>query len=270
VLATGEGTGAVSWLNYAFRLMYLPIGLFGISIATATLPAVSRHAAQNEPHQVRRTVADGLSLMMMMNVPATVGLVVLAVPIIRVIFERSAFTAADTAATAAALQLYALGLVGYSVVRIASPVFYALQQNRTPVIVSVVTVLVNAALNLALVRVMGYRGLALGTSIAALFSAAVLIVLLRRSLDGIEGSRIAGSFARIAVASAVMGVAAVFVDNATAVWLPGDALWVQIGRLAAAIGVSLAVLAAAAHLLHIREFREGVAILARRFRRTAP
>jgi len=267
VLATAEGTGAVSWLNYAFRLMYLPIGLFGISIATATLPAVSRHAAENDERRVRGTVADGLSLMLMLNVPATVGLVALATPIVRVIFERAAFTAADTAATAAALQFYAIGLVGYSVVRIASPVFYALGQNRTPVLVSVATVLVNAALNIALVRVMGYRGLALGTAVAALFNASLLMWLLHRRLDGIEGGRVAGALLRIAVASAVMGVAAVATEAAGARWLPGDGLLPQIVRLAAAIGVSLAVLAGAAHLLRIREFREGVEMVARRLRR---
>ena len=119
--------------------------------------------------------------MLMLNVPATVGLVVLAAPIVRVIFEHGRFTPPDTLATAAALQFYAIGLVGYSVVRIASPTFYALGQNRTPVVVSVITVLVNAALNIALVRVMGYRGLALGTSIAALFNATLLFVLLRRA-----------------------------------------------------------------------------------------
>ena len=268
VLATGEGTGAVSWLNYAFRLMYLPIGLFGISIATATLPTVSRHAALDDQRQVRSTVANGLSLMLMLNVPATVGLLVLAVPIVRVIFERAAFTPADTAATAAALQFYAIGLVGYSVVRIASPVFYALGRNRTPVLVSVAAVIVNAGLNLMLVRVMGFRGLALGTSVAALFNAVVLMLMLRNALGGIEGTRVAGSFLRIVIASAAMGIAAVAVDASAVAWLPGDALVVQIVRLAATIAVSLAVLAGAAHLLRIREFREGVAAVARKLRRT--
>jgi len=268
VLATGEGTGAVSWLNYAFRLMYLPIGLFGISIATATLPAVSRHAAQDDEGRVRSTVADGLSLMLMLNVPATVGLLVLAVPIVRVIFERAAFTPADTLATAAALQFYAIGLVGYSVVRIASPVFYALGRNRTPVLISMATVLVNAGLNLALVRVMGYRGLALGTSIAALFNAVLLMVMLRLALGGIDGARVAGSFLRIAIASAMMGIAAVAAGTAAAAWLPGEALAAQIVRLAATITVSLAVLAGAAHLLRIREFRDGVAAVTRKFRQS--
>ena len=268
VLATGEGTGAVSWLNYAFRLMYLPIGLFGVSIATATLPTVSRQATQGDETAARSTIADGLSLMLMLNVPATIGLVVLATPIVRVIFERNAFTAADTAATAAAVQFYAIGLVGYSVVRIASPVFYALGQNRTPVIVSAATVLTNAALNVMLVRSMGYQGLALGTSIAALFNAALLMFFLRRRLDGIEGGRVAGSFVRITIAAALMGVAAAAAHATAVARLPGDGLVLEIVRLAAAIAVALGVLAGAAHLLRIREFRAGVALVARKLRPT--
>ena len=268
VLATGEGTGAVSWLNYAFRLMYLPIGLFGISIATATLPAVSRHAALDEPHHVRRTVADGLSLMLMLNVPATVGLFVLATPIVQVIFERGAFTPADTAATAAALQFYAIGLVGYSIVRIASPVFYALGENLTPVKISMAAVATNALLNIALVQFLGYRGLALGTSIAALLNAVLLMAFLRRRIGGLDGRRVASSFARIVLASIVMAAAVVLVETAGAIWLPGDSLIRQIVRLGASIGVALVVVAAAAHVLHIPEFREGMAMVLRKLRRT--
>jgi putative peptidoglycan lipid II flippase len=267
VLATQAGTGAVSWLNYAFRLMYLPIGLFGVSIATATLPAVSRHAAHHDTAAVRTTIADSMSLMMMLNVPATVGLIVLAQPIVRVLFERGAFTPADTVATAAALQLYALGLLGYSVVRIASPTFYALGRNRTPVQVSVATVLFNAVLNYLLVTTIGYRGLALGTSIAALFNASLLLILLRRHLAGIEGGRIGGSLLKIGVASALMGVAAVAADLWLESILPGDALMRQVVRLGSAIAAALIVLAGAAHVLHIREFRQGVSMITRRFAR---
>ena len=270
VLATGQGTGAVSWLNYAFRLMYLPIGLFGVSIATATLPAISRHWASNDTSATRRSIADGLSLMLMLNVPATVGLMVLATPIVRVIFERSAFTPADTAATAAALQFYAIGLIGYSVVRITSPVFYALGQSRTPVAVSVATVILNAALNLALVQVMGYRGLALGTSLAALFNGTLLMFLLNRRLDGIEGARVAGAMARIVVASALMGGVAIAADSAVGAWLPGSGLTVQIVRLTATIAAALGVLSAAAYVLRIREFHDGVALVIRKLRPGRP
>ena len=264
VLATGEGTGAVSWLNYAFRLMYLPTGLFGVSIATATVPAVSRHAARSDNVAVRGTLAEGLSLMLVMSVPATVGLIVLATPIVRVIFERRAFLPSDTAATAAALQFYAVGLLGYSIVRIASPAFYALGDSRTPVSISIAAVIANAGLNLALVRVLGYRGLALGTSVAALFNAGALIWFLHRRLDGLDDRRVLSSFARIIVASLVMGMAAVAIDRALTAWIPGNAFVVQAARLFVTILSALLVLALAAHVLKIREFREGLMLIAKR------
>ena len=149
VVATGEGTGAVSYLGYAFRVMYLPIGLFGVSIATATTPAMSRLAATEDTARMRSTLASAVALMLTLNVPATFGLVVLAEPIVRVLFERGSFTAADTVGTAAAVQLYALGLVGYSVVKIVSPTFYAIGRSRTPVAVGVAAVLLNAVLSVA-------------------------------------------------------------------------------------------------------------------------
>src|SRR3954452_18678382 len=132
VLATGEGTGAVSWLNYAFRLMYLPLGIFGVSTATAAMPAIARHAAREDLPGMRHEVASGIAMMTVLNIPATLGLIALARPIIAMLFERGAFTAHDTDATAAALMCYALGLTGYSVVKVVSPTFYALHESRTP------------------------------------------------------------------------------------------------------------------------------------------
>jgi len=263
ILATSQGTGAVSWLNYAFRLMYLPIGLFGVSIATAVLPAVSRRTAQRDDDGVRRTVREGMSLMMVLNIPATVGLVVLASPIIRLIFERRAFTATDTAATAAALQYYAIGLIGYSITRIVSPVFYALGQNRTPVIVSVAAVAVNIVASLTLVRVIGYQGLAFATSIAALFNASALLVLLHRRLGGLDETRMLASLGRILLASAVMAITTYAMDRAMMTLIPGLRLTTQIARLAITIGASLVVLAGAAWALRIREFTEAVAVASR-------
>jgi putative peptidoglycan lipid II flippase len=241
--------------------------LFGVSIATAAVPAVSRHAAQDDRAGIRRTIADGMSLMMMLNVPATVGLIVLASPIVRVIFERRAFTPLDTAATAAALQFYAVGLIGYSIVRIASPTFYALNESRTPVKVSMASVLINAGLNIVLAQVMGYRGLALGTSIAAIVNAGALLFLLRRRLNGLEGRRVTLAFVKITTASLAMGGAALVVDAMMHGWVPGDGFTAQLVRLAADIGASVVVLAAAAHLLHIDEFRRGVALVTSRLGR---
>ena len=269
VLATGQGTGAVSWLDFAFRLMYLPIGLFGVSIATAAAPAISRMVATRDFARIRSTLANALGLMMFLNVPATVGLFILARPIVAVIFEHGEFTAADTMATAAALQYYAIGLVGYSIVRIISPTFYALQRSRVPVMASAGSVVVNVILNLALVRVMGYRGLALGTSITAIVNATVQLALLRREIHGLEGSRIAASLARIMAASAVMGAVTWGSQTTLEHLMPGDSLLLQIVRLLITISLSLAALAVSAQVLRIREFTEARDLIVGRVRRMA-
>jgi putative peptidoglycan lipid II flippase len=143
-----------------------------------------------------------------------------------------------------------------------------LQRSRVPVMVSAGSVLVNVALNLALVRVMGYRGLALGTSITAIVNASVQLFLLRREINGLEGSKIAASFARVVVASAVMGAVSWGAYAALEGALPGDALIVQVLRLTATIGLSLAALAATAQLLRIPEFADARDLVIRRLKRT--
>jgi putative peptidoglycan lipid II flippase len=266
VLATGEGTGAVSWLSYAFRLMYLPIGLFGVSIATAALPEISRHAAVHDTDGLKRTLSSGLRMMLMLNVPATVGLVALAVPVVSLIFERGRFALdQSTGPTAAALMCYAPGLVGYSVVKIASPTFYALRDSRTPVLVSVGSVLVNLFLNLAFVRVLGYRGLALGTALAALFNASVLLALLRRRLGGLDDRRLVMAFVKIGAASLVMGLAAAAAETWSHGFVPGDHTLARLVRVGGAIGVGLLVLVAAARVLRIEEFDDAMRRLTARF-----
>ncbi len=267
VLATGEGTGAVSWLDFAFRLMYLPIGLFGVSIATAAAPAISRMVAEQDFPRIRSTLAQALGMMLFLNLPATVGLMVLAQPIVAVIFEHGEFAASDTVNTAAALQLYAIGLIGYSIVRIISPTFYAIGRSRVPVMVSAASVVVNIALNVTLVRMLGYRGLALGTSITAIINASVQLFLLRRELDGLEGSRIAASFMKVMAASAVMGAVTWIVHEVMIGILPGESLVLQIVRLLVTISLSLATLGGMAQVLRIREFGEARDLILGRLRR---
>jgi putative peptidoglycan lipid II flippase len=268
LLATGQGTGAVSWLAYAFRLMYLPIGLFGASIATAVLPAVSRHAATEDLGKIRDTVSRGISLMLMLNVPAAIGLITLATPIVQLLFERGRFVAADTAPTADALRLYAIGLLGYSTARIASPTFYALRQSRVPVAVSMFTIAINIVLSVTLVRFMGFRGLALGTALAALVDGGLLMFLLRRHLGGsIDGGRLVVAFVKVTIAALVMALTATGVERLATSAIGGVSFGAQATRLALEIGSGLAVLALAAKLLRIREFGDVMAIIQSRFGR---
>ncbi|MCX6537573.1 MAG: murein biosynthesis integral membrane protein MurJ [Acidobacteria bacterium] len=267
ILATGEGTGAVSCLGYAFRLMYMPIGLFGVSIATASLPTLSRQAAHNDLAEMRATISRGLRLMLMLNVPATVGLIALATPIVALIFEHGRFSTADTANTAAALMFYAPGLVGYSAVKMAVPALYALKDSRTPVMVSMATVLLNVGLNIALVQVMSFRGLALGTAASAICNAAILLWVLRGRLGGLDGRRVATAMGKISVASALMGLAAWGTDWAIASGLPSHTLPVLALRVGASIGVALVVLDIAARAIHIEEFVEARATVVSRLKR---
>jgi putative peptidoglycan lipid II flippase len=251
LLATSQGTGAVSWLTYAFRIMSLPIGLFGVSIATAALPVLARHAAVDDLAGMRETVSRALGMTFMVNVPATLGLLALSRPIVELLFERGRFTPADTLATASALQLYAIGLIGYSAARIATPTFYALGQSRTAVTVSLVAIAGNVALSLSLVGAMGYRGLALATAIAALGNGALSVLLLRRRLGTIYGARLSILFFKVLAAAIVMAVAAWAIHYGMTGLLPGRQVLMQVLRLGAAIGGGLVVLAVAGKLFSI-------------------
>ncbi len=263
LLATRQGTGAVSWLTYAFRLMYLPIGLFGVSIATAVLPQASRHAATGEHEATGNVVSRGLALMMALNVPAMFGLMVLAEPIVRLLFERGRFLPSDTASTAAALRFYAVGLVGYSAARIVSPVFYAIGRSRVPVAVSLGSIACNIAGGFLLSRFLGFRGLALSTSIAALVNGGMLFWLLRSPLRGLDEGHLFLTLVKTLVAAGVMAVTAFGVERWTSTFtglMGGDHLVAQGLRLSAAIGAGLVALAASAKVLRVREFDEALAM----------
>ncbi|HEX5068961.1 MAG TPA: murein biosynthesis integral membrane protein MurJ [Vicinamibacterales bacterium] len=265
-LATGVD-GAATALRYAFQLMYLPIGIFGVSVATAAIPELARQAAANSHEDMRRTVSWGIRLMLVLSIPAIVGLMVLARPIIELIFQHGKFDAASTTMTAGALMFYASGILGYSIVKIVSPSFYSLREARTPVVVSLITIAVNLALNLWLNSIYSFRGLALGTAIAANFNAGILMLLLSRRIGGGDFARIGRTFAKISVAAAVMGLAAYY----TEAWLhglfPAPHFMPRLIRVGGAIGVALAVLAGTAHLLRLEEFSVAMGRILGRLRR---
>jgi putative peptidoglycan lipid II flippase len=257
-LATGQGTGAVSWLTYASRVMYVPVGVFGVAVATAALPDVARHAARQATDEIRRTMSWSLRLMLMLVVPACFALLALATPVVSLLFEGREFTARDTQAVATALLWYAPGIVGIAAVKIVAPVFYALGDARTPMLVSLGSVATNVILNVALVRVMGYAGLALGASLAATGSAVVLVAMLSRRLGGLDGRRVGSAFGRITLAASVMAAAALGSEAVLRGWLPEPLFLHRLVRVAGAAGFGAAVLVGTAHLLRIEEFRAAV------------
>ncbi|MGH7819575.1 MAG: murein biosynthesis integral membrane protein MurJ [Candidatus Binatia bacterium] len=214
IFASSLGNGPVSWLSVAFRLMYLPIGMFGVALGTVVLPSVSRAASRNDLAAFREKIAEALELLLVLCVPAAVGLAVAAEPIVGLIYEHGRFDAADTRAAALALAAYAVGLTGYAAIKILGPAFYALGDARVPMAVSVASVALNLALNWTAVRVLrlGHGGLALSTSLVALWNAALLFVCLRRRIGRLPPG-LASAALRILGAAAVMGaVTAAWID----------------------------------------------------------
>lgn len=187
VLATSQGTGSVSWLNYAFRLMQFPIGIFGVSLASATLPKISQQWVKQDFSGVSQSITQGLRTVFAVNLPASVGLAFLGYPIIQLIFQYGHFSYEDTRSTALALAMYSIGLTAYSAVKVLVPACYALGNTRVPVLSSLLAVVVTIVLNLMMVRSFGYWGLALGTSIAAIINSVYLLFSIRSMIARQQG-----------------------------------------------------------------------------------
>ena len=174
-------TGSISWLYFSDRIVEFPLGVFGIALATAVLPSLSARHARQEPEAFSRTLDWALRWVVTIGVPAAVGLAVLSAPIVTTLFHYGVFDERDVEMTGLALVAYSTGLLGFILVKVLAPGFFARQDTRTPVRIAVVALLANVALNLALVLPLRHVGLALATSLAAYLNAALLFRALRRS-----------------------------------------------------------------------------------------
>lgn len=206
VLATSQGDGAVSWLTYAFRLMQLPLGLFGVAIAQATLPVISRQAADNNKAAMAKTLAGSIKLSVFINLFACFSLFALAEPIIRILFQHGKFSVSDTYATALALRAYSFGLVFFCLIKVLGPAFYALNETKIPVFASITSVIVNIILNLLLIKYYGYWSLALATGIGAMFNAGILFFMIQKRLGGFSQYSLFKAIGKNLIATASTGV----------------------------------------------------------------
>jgi putative peptidoglycan lipid II flippase len=265
--ATGQiGNGPVSWLNYAFRFVQFPIGVFGVAIATATLPLISDSAARKQTAEFRDTLAHSLALVLFLCIPSAAGLIVLGEPIIGLIFEHGKFTAFDTAQTASALAAYSIGLAAYGAVKVLAPAFYALDDSRTPMLVSVGSIAVNYGMNRLLVGPLGHVGLALSTSTALVVNTALLFMFMRGKLGRLEGRRLVRSVAKIGLASAVMAAAAWAVNAELQAWLPLRGFGLYLAEVVAGLAAAAIVFYFACRLLRVEELEEAARAIGVRFR----
>jgi putative peptidoglycan lipid II flippase len=234
--------GPVSWLSYAFRFMQLPLGLFGVAMASATLPSISRSAAAGNMDEFRRTLSKSLGVVFLLTLPSSVGLIVLGKSIIGAIYQGGKFQLYDTQQTAVALSCYAVGLAGYAALKVLNPAFYALGDARTPMLVSIASVGINYAAAVTAIRVvhLGHAGLAMSTSVVALFGFVVLFSILRNRIGGVYGRELATGVAKVGAAAAVMGGAVALSTHVMARWL-GVSQLARLADLAVSIPIGLAV-----------------------------
>lgn len=249
--AAEVGEGAISWLEYAFRLMQFPIGLLGVAIATVTLPQVARNAALNDQSNFRKNLAKSLRLTFTLTIPAAVGLAVIAESLVALLYERGKFTFLDTLQTARALQAYAVGLAGYAAIKVIVPAFYALGDAKVPLRVSGFGVVLNLCLNYLAVKIFqwGHAGLALATSSVALLNFFQLTYAMRTRLKRLEGKRLSVTLVKTVVASAGMGV----IVWAIQFFFPG---WGSFLKVMVGVGLGVISFIIFAKLLRIEETEE--------------
>ncbi|MEZ5404652.1 MAG: murein biosynthesis integral membrane protein MurJ [Verrucomicrobiia bacterium] len=249
--AAEVGPGAISWLEYAFRLMQFPIGLLGVAIATVTLPQVARNAALNDQSNFRKNLAKSLRLTFALTIPAAIGLAITSESLITLLYQRGKFHFHDTQQTALALQAYTVGLAGYAAIKVIVPAFYALGDAKVPVRVSVFGIFLNLGLNSLTVKILhwGHAGLALATSSVALLNFFQLAYAMRTRLKRLEGKSLAVTLLKTISASIGMGVI---------VWITQKVFydWGSLLRVVGGVGLGVISFIFFAKLLRIEEIEE--------------
>ncbi|HPT67578.1 MAG TPA: murein biosynthesis integral membrane protein MurJ [Bacillota bacterium] len=268
--------GSITALRFANRLILLPLGIFAMAISTAFFPTLSRLTAEGKWEEFRRTLAMGIRMILFVTIPSAVGFLLLRVEIVRLLFEGQKFTPAHTQATAYALAFYCLGLFAHGAIQLLPRGFYSLKDTKTPVLITVVTVIISIALNYLFLRFtnLQHGGFALSFSIMGILNMALSLYFLRRKVGGIDGRNMAKTFLQASLAAAVMGLALAWCKPWLAATMAGlRSLLVgrgvsldlgDLGLVAVAMTVGVGVYFGMAYLLRMDEVKLLGQILRRR------
>ncbi|MBI3594557.1 MAG: murein biosynthesis integral membrane protein MurJ [Nitrospirae bacterium] len=239
LLASTLSEGSVTYLYYGIRLIHFPLGIFAIAVATAILPSLSTQAAKRDMEGLKESFSFGLRLVFFISFPAMIGLILLRVPIVQILFQHGDFNFTATQGTATAVLYYSMGLWAFAGVRIVIPVFYALQDTRTPVKIAVISLLSNIVLSLVLMGPLKHGGLALATSLASMINLTLLIWILRKRLGNLDGRRILQSHLKVVLATSGIALICYWVND-LGIWLMKGESFEKMFYLALAIFVSVA------------------------------
>ncbi|QQY79968.1 putative peptidoglycan lipid II flippase [Keratinibaculum paraultunense] len=253
-LASSLVEGSISALTYASRISDIIISVFVMAITTVIFPMLSRAFSQEDNMQIKKIMGQGINIILIVTIPATIGIFILAKPMVRIFFQRGAFDKVATYMTSQALIFYSVGLVGSSLRLMLNRVYYSFQDTKTPMLNGVLAVGLNIVLNLILIKPMGHSGLALATSISATFTTLLLFIDLKKKLGRIGLKRYLSCFIKTLIASIIMGIVVYFMYFGLVSLLPNK--WIVdllILLLSVVVGVFLYVIVCSA--LRIREMR---------------
>ncbi len=238
-LVPGQGADAPAAIDKAFRIYMLPQGMFSVAVATVVFPTLARFAARRAYDELRSTVANGMRMILLVLVPAAAAILVLAEPMVRLVYQRGDFSAADTDLVATALFWFAFSLPFNGLFLLLTRTFFSLQRPWIPTAVSALNLLVTAGVSAALYKPFGVAGIVTATAVATLASVIAQMILLRRELGRIELGTLLDGAVRIAAASALLAAVS---------WLVWDQLDAIVGRgtIGQAISLAVALLAGAA------------------------
>jgi putative peptidoglycan lipid II flippase len=228
ILASFLPEGSITYLYYSMRLVQLPIGIFGVAMGMAALPAFSEHSARGEIDKIKEDFSFALRLLFFITVPAMIGLIALSEPIVSTLFQRGEFNYRATLGTSEALMFYSLGIWAIVGVRIITVAFYSMQDTKTPVKIAVAAVLINILFSLALMGPMKHSGLALANTIAVGCNFMMLYYFLHKRLGGVGTKKIAGSFLKTLSASLLMGIVGWFIVRSE-IWAINE-IWQMSGH----------------------------------------
>ena len=253
LLASTLEEGSISYLYYGNRLVQLPLGVFAVAMAVVLLPTLSGHAAKGELKELVKTLNFSIRIILFITIPATIGLIILREPIVNTLWERGEFIHTSTHGTAVALLFYSVGLCAYSGIKIIAPAFYSLQDTKTPAKIGIYSMILNIILNLILMVPLKHGGLALATSLSALFNVIVLIHFLRKRLGLLGGRKILNSSIKMSVAAGVMGIVTYISKE---LWFNlNDPIEIRIVILLACTSIGMLVYALVSHILKNKEWQ---------------
>jgi putative peptidoglycan lipid II flippase len=267
LFAYGLGAGTVRALFLATRLVQLPLSIFGSATAVAILPTLARSGSRNATDEMREVLITGLRQSFFLILPSMVGLMVLARPIVRLLFEFGEFGPDATTMTATAVTISSAGLLSFAWVKVLATGFYAAQNTRTPVIIASASMGLNILLILVLIGPLGYKGLALATAISYTINAALLYFALWQTVGPLYNAAFTSALVRIACATMLMAAAAYVTHRSLLAAIGDDTKWTQLINTGAAIGAAIVVFLAACRALKVEELDGFVRAFQRRLSR---